>query len=175
MVEKLNVSDFDGMFSIMEKSFPEDERRPYSEQKELLKNEYYNVYVEKENGSVIGFISVWGFPEFLYIEHFAVAPDYRNRGIGEKLVNYVSSLYDKTICLEVEPPEDEFAKRRIGFYERNGFFLNEYPYMQPPISKGKNPIPLMIMSKNDRLCKEKFTEVKSVLYTKVYKCEISAY
>ena len=29
--------------------------------------------------------------------------------------------YQKPICLEVELPEDELTRRRIGFYERNGF------------------------------------------------------
>ena len=50
------------------------------------------------------------------------------------------------ICLEVELPETEMAARRIGFYERNGFYYNDYFYMQPPIAEGRNAIPLRLMT-----------------------------
>ena len=170
MTTKITLSDFDTMFEIMEKSFPVDERRPYREQKELFNNSCYKVYVKKEKGVVIAFVAVWDFENFLFIEHFAVNPEFRNNGIGGKLLGDVISLYDKAVCLEVEPPEDELTKRRIGFYKRNGFFLNEYPYTQPPISKGKNSIPLMIMSSGQKLCETEFENVRDVLYREVYKC-----
>ena len=38
MIEKLTEADFDQMFSLMERSFPEDERRDYNGQRELLAN-----------------------------------------------------------------------------------------------------------------------------------------
>ena len=168
MIEKIDITEFDEMFSIMEKSFPIDEYRPYDEQKALFENEYYCVYTEKEE-KIKGFIAVWEFPEFLYIEHFAVNPDCRNQGTGAHILHEITKLYDKTACLEVEPPKDDLTKRRIGFYERNGFFLNEYPYVQPPISKGKNPVPLMIMSSGKMLSEAEFKDVKNTLYKEVYK------
>lgn len=168
MMKKIDTTEFDEMYAIMESSFPLDEYRTYDEQKALFENEYYSVYVKKED-DVKGFIAVWDFPDFLFIEHFAVNPDYRNQGIGAQLLKELISDYDKPSCLEVEPPDDEMKKRRIGFYERNGFFLNEYPYMQPPISKGKNPVPLMIMSSGKSLSKEAFENVKNNLYKKVYR------
>ena len=175
MIKKLSITDFDKMFPIMEDSFPPDERRPYDEQKALFENGYYNVYAEFEADKVKGFIAVWNFTDFLYVEHFAVSKEYRNRGTGAKLISEVVKLYKKTLCLEVEPPEDELTRRRIGFYERNGFFLNEYPYIQPPISAGKNPVPLMIMSSEKALSEENFGKIKKVLYNEVYKCNENDY
>lgn len=37
----------------------------------------------------------------------------------------------KPVLLEVEPPLGEMEQRRIGFYERLGFHLNPYAYVQP--------------------------------------------
>ena len=168
MFERIYVSDFDEIFSIMEKSFPLDEYRPYDEQKALFENEYYNVYAEKEE-EVKGFIAVWNFPRFVFVEHFAVNPECRNKGTGAEILKKIITLFDKPLCLEVEPPENELTRRRIGFYERNGFYLNEYPYIQPPISEGKNPVPLMIMSSGKELSENEFNIIKKTLYHEVYK------
>lgn len=171
MFEKLTLNEFDEMYAIMEKSFPLDEYRPYKEQKALFENKYYSVYIEKEN-MIKGFIAVWNFSDFLFVEHFAVNPDYRNQGIGAQILKKVATAFEKPLCLEVEPPENEITRRRVGFYERNGFFLNEYPYVQPPISKGKNPVPLMLMSSGKLLSETEFHIIKQRLYRDVYKVDM---
>ncbi len=168
MFKLITETEFEDVFNIMEKSFPLDEYRPYEEQKALLENKYYNVYAVKEE-KIKGFIAVWDFPEFLYVEHFAVNPEYRNQGIGAEILKEIITLFDKPLCLEVEPPENEITRRRIGFYERNGFHLNEYPYIQPPISAGKNPVPLMIMSSRKELSENEFNIIKETLYREVYR------
>ena len=71
-------------------------------------------------------------------------------------------------CLEVELPETDMARRRIGFYMRNGFFLNEYDYIQPPISKGRLPVPLRIMTSGGRITQADFEKIRTVLYKEVY-------
>lgn len=103
------------------------------------------------------------------IDHLVVNPKYRNEGIGTKALNELVGMLDKTVCLEVEPPEGEMACRRIGFYQRNKFFLNEYSYMQPPMSKGKNAIPLLIMTSGGEVDEKNFEQIKTTLYTEVYK------
>ncbi|MBR7146301.1 MAG: GNAT family N-acetyltransferase, partial [Oscillospiraceae bacterium] len=52
---------------------------------------------------------------------FAVREDCRGSGIGSELLDELIGTLPHPICLEVEPPETEIAKRRIAFYERNGF------------------------------------------------------
>ncbi len=147
MIEKLKTQDFDTIYDLMEMSFPSDEYRTYDEQKALLNNPAYSIYVlYDESQDIKAFIAVWGFNKFAFIEHFAVNPEHRNSGIGAYILNELVKLLGKTVCLEVEPPETEMASRRIGFYKRNSFFFNEYPYMQPPISQGKKAIPLFIMT-----------------------------
>ena len=72
-------------------------------------------------------------------------------------------------CLEVEPPETETAKRRIAFYERNGFTLNHFPYMQPPLGEDRDPLPLMIMTTGGAIEKDEFEHIRKTLYKKVYR------
>ena len=170
MIEKLKIQDFDTIYDLMEMSFPSDEYRTYDEQKALLNNPAYSIYVlYNESQGINAFIAVWEFNKFAYIEHFVVNPEHRNRGIGAYILNELVELLSKTVCLEVEPPETEMASRRIGFYKRNSFFLNGYPYMQPPISQGKKAIPLFIMTSGSKVDEDIFEQIKSTLYTKVYK------
>jgi len=173
MLYLINENEFDKMYLIMKKSFPEDEYRPYDEQKALLKNKFYNLYVEKKTRDCVSaFIALWNFKDFVFIEHFAVDISFRNQGYGSLILNEVKEKTNKIICLEVEVPNTEITKRRVGFYERNGFYLNSYPYIQPPISTGKNPVPLMIMTSNRNIDIIEFNNIKECLYKNVYKYDI---
>lgn len=173
MLEELQVKDFDKVYSMMEESFPVDERRTYEEQKALLDNEMYSIYIlpDTENDNIKAFIAIWRFDDFAFVEHFAVSSLYRNGGLGALILQEVKKLLSSMICLEVEPPEEEMAKRRIGFYERNGFYYNEYEYMQPAISKDRNEIPLRIMTTGGKVTEDRFNEMKDILYQYVYGVE----
>lgn len=168
MIRKMHTDEFDRIFSIMENSFPSDEYRTYEEQKKLLLNKKYDIYTFIIKERIQGFISIWKFDDFLYIEHLAVDADCRNHGAGAKLLDEMKNLFPGRICLEVELPVTEMAKRRIGFYKRNGFSVNDYPYMQPAYSKEKNPIELRIVSSQGLLSGEEFTDVRDALYREVY-------
>ena len=169
-LETLQVKDLDKVYSIMEESFPIDERRTYEEQKELLDTELYNIYVlyDSKNDDIKAFIAIWQFDDFAFVEHFAVSSLYRNCGIGAFILQEVKKLLSSMICLEVELPEEEMAKRRIGFYERNGFYYNDYEYMQPAISKDRNEIPLRIMTTGGKVTEDRYNEIKDILYQYVY-------
>ena len=75
---------------------------------------------------------------------------------------------DLSEMMEVELPETEMAARRIGFYERNGFYYNDYFYMQPPIAEGRNAIPLRLMTTGGPLDEEEFFRMQGLLYKNVY-------
>lgn len=170
---RANVSDFEEIFNIMQDSFPSDEYRYKDEQKALFDLDEYAVYVEKDGEKIIAFLAIWEFNDFIFLEHFAVQKQIRGKGIGSKMLNALSKIYSKPICLEVELPTTEQAQKRIEFYKRNGYFYNEYEYYQPPISLGKNPLPLRITSYKKQLSFEEFTLVKNTLYKRVYKTDFS--
>ncbi len=184
-MQELDKKDFPAIYQLMEKSFPPDEYRPYAESRALLEHPAYAVSVSYEDRLsrtpgldreqtgcprplIAGFIASWSLPVFSFIEHFAVDPAMRNNGFGSRLLQTWSAACEAGICLEVEPPETEKAKRRIAFYERNGFHLNLYPYVQPPISAGKKPIPLLLMTRGKALSADEFERARNTLYREVY-------
>ncbi|MGN0460702.1 MAG: GNAT family N-acetyltransferase [Ruminococcus sp.] len=171
-IRKIKNDEFDKVFEVLKESFPTDEYRTYEEQKDLLGNPLYTIYVlpDSQDKDIMAFIAVWQFNDFAYVEHFAVSQEYRNRHLGSKIISEIVKMLPCPVCLEVELPTTDNAKRRIGFYKRNGFFFNNYTYVQPPFSKDKNPIPLAIMTSGRSIVKEEFEKIKTVLYREVYKC-----
>ena len=166
MIEKLDPKEFDMVFSIMERSFPLEEYRPYAAQKALLDDPAYAIYVAKREDRIVGFAAVWELENVLFLEHLAVEPGCRNDGIGSKLLGYFAKMRS---CLEVEPPETDLARRRIGFYQRNGYFFNDYPYVQPSLAAGRSAVPLYIMTSGCTATPEEFAQIKNLLYSRVYR------
>ena len=172
MMYKMHIKEFEQVYRIMEASFPSDEHRPYEEQQELMKNPNYQIYVAREADNSLeiqGFMAVWQFEDLSFIEHFAVDSKYRNTGLGSRMLCEIREHLGGRICLEVELPDNDMAKRRIEFYQRNGLYYNDYPYIQPAISKGRNPIPLRIMTSGGAISEDEYEEIKDILYREVYK------
>lgn len=167
MLEILSVSDFEEFYSIMEESFPVDERREKEEQRALWDKEEYHVYGMKKEGLLLGFLAVWKLKNGCFLEHFAIDKAARNAGYGSNMLREFCEQ-EESVVLEVELPETELAKRRIAFYERNGFCYHDYEYMQPAISKGRKPVPLRIMAYPKELSKEEFDVQKTEIYRNVY-------
>lgn len=165
----MNTERFDQVFDIMEQSFPEAEYREYSEQKKLLAEPRYCLLTEEnEQNEVIGFLAGWEFESFRYVENVAVSPDIRGGGIGKTLMERYMKASDKPIILEVECPDDELKQRRIRFYERLGFNLLDYAYVQPALRTGQQPLPLQIMSYPANLTLMQFERIREILYKEVY-------
>ena len=70
-LEKLDRSDFEEVYRIMEQSFPADERRKKEGQQKLLDEEKYELLGVRNKGGLLAFLAVWEFAEFVFIEHFA--------------------------------------------------------------------------------------------------------
>lgn len=170
MIEKMKWDDFDQVFHIMEQSFPRDEYRPYEEQKALLDNPRYYICTLRQE-KITAFAAIWEFENFIFLEHLATNPEFRNKGLGSKILQELTRNYNKMICLEVELPDEEIKERRIRFYERNGFCFNPYEYMQPAISKGRQPVPLRIMTSGRSVTEEEFEIIRDLLYRDVYKVD----
>ena len=166
MLKVLEQKYFDEIYALMAKSFSANELRSKSEQKALLKNPKYRIYgVTEDSVNIKAFVSVYDLGEFAFIEHFAVSPKYRNLGLGSLLLTKLKSTLKCRICLEVELPDNELAKRRIGFYERNGFVLLDNEYFQP--SYGLVPgLELKLMSSGNLALD--ISEVIDIIHRRVY-------
>ena len=121
-----------------------------------------------DDNQVIGLLGIWQFKKFNFIEHFAVREDLRGQGLGSQMIQDYAKSDAKPIVLETERPKTKIAKRRIGFWQRNGFILNEYDYIQPPYSPEKYPVPMFLMSKPHPLTPEEFESYRTSIHTAVY-------
>ncbi|MDR0872146.1 MAG: GNAT family N-acetyltransferase [Prevotellaceae bacterium] len=154
---------------LYETAFPPDERRGFDELQKLFAEENdMHIQIEHLNGELLGFIIYWTFEQFIYVEHFAVAEPFRGGGHGTKMFNDFLKNARLTVVLEVEPPENPVAEKRIQFYERLGMTLWRFPYTQPPYSAEKNPVDMRIMSSGDLGDESEFEKMKKVIFENVY-------
>lgn len=169
MLKILEKKDFPRVYEIMEESFPKEEHRSYEDQLALMDKEEYKLYGACDpTGELVGFLGVWELPEILFIEHFAVKGSCRNRGIGSEALQWLLLKYSDRACLEVEMPQNLITERRIAFYERCGFTLNHFPYKQPSLGQGREPVPLKIMTTGGPLTQQGFEALRDLLYKRVY-------
>ena len=169
MLKLLTREAFPMVYDIMEQSFPKEEYRTFDGQRALTERANYRLYGEMDpTGQLRGFMAVWEVEGYCFLEHFAVSPTERNCGLGAAMLRELKALYHEPICLEVELPESELTRRRVAFYERNGFYLNPYPYEQPSLGEGRAPVPLQLMTTGSTLTREAFGTLKRILYTEVY-------
>ena len=170
MLTEINMNQFEEIYSIMESSFPQYERRTYSKQKALLDLPHYHIFAQynSSNTHIQGFLAIWDTPSLCFIEHFAVNPLDRNKGLGAAMLQELITQQSKRICLEVELPETELAIRRIHFYERNGLYLNSYDYTQPALSAGQQALPLYLMTSGHTLEPSEFTTIQKEIMQYVY-------
>lgn len=155
------------IWNIYEYSFPENERRDLESHKQIMNNPLYHLVPLKNQDRIIGFIAYWDLDDFVFIEHLAIKRGLRGKGYGSKTINKMTSLFPK-IILEVEEPETEEARKRIRFYQKHGFYLNSYPYLQPPYKPQDAPVPLLLMSFPSKMDELEFCKAREIMYTKVY-------
>lgn len=184
MLSLYPVRSFQPEYAFVEKllhtSFPSQERRNDTQQRlHTDTNKRFTAYIVQENGENTGLATIWSFPmpvrnpdeekgNFAYVEHLAIAPEKRNGGIGSRVLQTLAEHVRTPIVLEVETPEDELSRRRIRFYQRNGFELCRLPYRQPSYSLDGTFLPMYLMHcgwKNFENC---FEKVKESIYREVY-------
>lgn len=175
MLTLREISTADAEYGFVEKlwlqAFPENERRNIDAQRRNTDQcAAFNCLCAVDDGSLVGFITCWTIDDFCYVEHFATDVSARNRGYGGRIMALLQErMGGKPVVLEVEMPEDEMSRRRIGFYARQGFLLwEDHDYMQPPYCAGDAPLPMRLMAWGALNQDTDFTRVKNAIYSAVY-------
>lgn len=143
-----NISDnyFNKAWELYEHAFPPEERRLLSTQTHIMKKSNYHFDVLMDKNEFIGFLLWWDFKTLKYVDHFATSTQQRNKGFGKLILENFIEDSNKPILLEVELPNSSINKRRIKFYERIGFKLNQHYYEVPASRKDQKPLQLLLMS-----------------------------
>ena len=166
---------WDSLVRVYHTSFPIDEQRSIASIAHLIEHdERFVAYaLTDEKGTFIGLLTTWHFETFIYIEHFAIAPTLRSRGYGSEVLKTFIQEYGKPIILEAEPPTDALSTRRIGFYERCGLTLYDFPYIQPAYTPESHPVKLRLMGTLDT-SSTPLTLVSDTLHREVYGTNIAS-
>jgi GNAT superfamily N-acetyltransferase len=150
-------------------AFPEHERRDTSGLINLLENKNCEVNAVLLGSEFTGLCILWPFEEFVFMEHLAIDPRWRGKGIGYQVLQTIRNVSQKHILLEVEPPEDELSKKRILFYEKNGFTILAFPYVQPSYHFSGKDVPLRLMCSSPDVSDEVLSQWITRIYESVYK------
>ena len=142
---------------IYEEAFPIDERRDFKQLTDIFDiNKNIDIEPITENDP------------FVYIEHFAVDKEKRGNGIGTEILKRFIAKTNRPIVLEAELPTDKISTDRITFYQRLGFELHNYKYIQPAYDADRNPIELCLMSHSTTSNIPDLDTVRDTLYQHVY-------
>ena len=169
MITFTNLADSDHSHfaqELFEEAFPEQERPPFSSLRHRDAGKFH--FLVAENGDdPVGILTYWTFDDLVYVEHFAIAEELRNQGLGKAVFLNFLSQQTEQVVLEVELPNTEEADHRVEFYASIGFFSNPQPYIQPSYHNDDRSVPMLIMSKYE-LDDDEFEEIRALLYREVY-------
>lgn len=154
---------------IYEVSFPVFEQRSEEQQLKAFDHMSYNLLIKTDNDTLVSFISYWDFAEYVYIEHLAVNAQMRGMNEGSKMLNDFAKIIGKMILLEIDPPINEIAKKRLSFYERLGYKTNPYKHLHPPYNKDYPPHELVVLSLNKEISQNQYNQFYNDLANVVMK------
>ena len=112
-----------------------DEAINKDELEELINNE--EIYVAKENNNIVGYIIIeimeknnrkMRYRKILEISNLGVEENYRNKGIGTELLNFIKNKALENNCTDLYLTVNEENKNAIKLYEKFGFKIKNIAY-----------------------------------------------
>ena len=141
--------DLSLLHKLYEDAFPADERRAWRLIESPSKTGCPELFAIIADGHLAGMLTLWNFERFSYIEHLAVAPELRGKGIGaEAMRQLIEKIGNRPLVVEIEPPtaaRPETVRRR-DFYSRLGFSTIATDYIQPPYSPELSSVAMHLMA-----------------------------
>ena len=162
-------------------AFPSNEIRSVQETANmlLLNNNSYKLFAAQNNkkSTMLGFILVYDFIDFVLLDYMAIQKEQRGNGIGSVMFQWLIEKYKQTtscdmILLEIQrvlEPDKKTKKARMQFYKRHGAKLITYSYHMP--SYENMPSELMLLM--DVLFSNEISELRIIdmverIYEHVY-------
>ncbi len=156
-------------------AFPPAEQRALADRERQLQLGIAHYYRLERQGAPIGLLHLWHLSNCLFIEHLALAPSERNRGLGGEILRTLLQQSTAPCLLEVEPHDGAMASRRIGFYERLGFSILLDDYLQPSYAGPEGePLPLYLMGCGGTALQTKARDFANSIHRQVYGVTLSA-
>lgn len=131
----LNKSELRSLYNEeMVFDFPRAELKPLRAMLRLMDmGQYDPLLVTDDDGTPLGYAMIW-LPRArsgALLEYLGVLRDKRNGGLGAQVLTLLCARYGQLFGeaeapTSPDPAENDLRRRRIGFYERNGFRVLDY-------------------------------------------------
>ncbi len=157
-------------WALYEAAFPEVERRSPACHVAAMADAAFHCMRLEQGGAFAGIAFYWKAPQFIYLEHLAIAPARRGQGLGHRALELVCGQ-GLPVILEIEPVVDEATARRWRFYRSAGFHRLPFHHLQPLYHHGDEPMRLELlsfshaMSADDVAVYERFMRERVARYT----------
>ena len=103
-------------------SFPLLELMPVSLLKRRARQGVYHICGAYEGETPVGLAFYVVLDTGVYLDFLAVFPEKRGCGYGGEILRLLKAQYpDRPLFLIIEKPTDAATRRRLGFYQNNGF------------------------------------------------------
>ncbi|WP_293716541.1 GNAT family N-acetyltransferase [uncultured Parabacteroides sp.] len=173
-IVRLTTSDallYKAFRAIYDVSFPVFEQRTEIQQKDALTDNRYHLdcYVGKDTGLLQGFIAYWRFDRYTYVEHFAIHPDRRGKGLGGLILNNLIDQESGRVLLEIDPVVDNISAARLRFYQSYGFVENPFPHIHPAYRSEYPDHSLVVLSTEGEMTVSEYNKFASDLNVIVMK------
>lgn len=117
----------------MEYDFPKSELKPLGAMLRLMEMGQYEPLLVTQDGETVGYAMIWLSKDRkgVLLDYLGVLRGKRNGGTGGKILALLAERYGQMFG-EAEAPtsdneeENHLRRRRIGFYQRNGFRVLDY-------------------------------------------------
>lgn len=168
-IQEIVREDFEEIYALVRTTFPQEECYPYAYHQKAFQREdlFGRKYIV--DGEIKAFTTGFRQKGYLFLDYFAVDKNLRGHGLGGQFFKQVIESANCPVIIEVELPETDIAKRRIGFYQRLGFQLNTFTYRMPLISDGFGDTPLYIMSYPNPIPDNDCQALVNDIYQNVYR------
>lgn len=159
---------FDQAWDIYTEAFTDFERRSLFEQMHVMRHPHYRFSAIRHEDAVVGMVGYWELPGFCFVEHVAVSAAHRSGGYGRRALQLLQQHSQGPILVDVEPfGTDQFAARRVTFYNRLGFHYCGSPVTLPPYA-GKTTEPSNLMAWPMALDRDGREQVVEIIRRDVY-------
>lgn len=152
-ITDINSKEFKNTMNIYINTFPINETRSVKETADMISNNSsYKLFIAQNNkkSSVLGFMLVYDFDNFILLDYMAVSKEYQDKGIGSIMFKWLIKTYKELsydiLLLEIErliEPNIKTKQARCRFYERGGAQLITDSYSMP--SYINMPVEVMLL------------------------------
>lgn len=146
-ITSTNNPHFNEVWKLYKSAFPAHEQRTEGQMEQALNDLRCHLEAWFDQEEFIGLLQWWKYPDFSYVENLAIVPEKRGGGQGQKILRTLMNPESASpVILEIDPLEDEVARRRWHFYAKLGYVMNAHRHLHPPYQPGDATFELCLLS-----------------------------